>query len=272
MTHLETLLPQRNLHFTRNVLGMGGGYLLALLLLVLAGALAWWQAPGLLRDQHIRSTPLELEDYDLRDGRCTTRKAVFTDCEADVAYTVDGVDYETHISLMFLSTSRGDYETSLIVAADDPGLATLSIGLERFWNRLVFFLVVFGALFVGGIVCIVTAARNARINRASRQPQRWSAELVEIRAVQSSFGGTLVTYAHGPGAGRRAPKANTRFRKRETPLLIESADGASYAIALRPAAGGTPLMLDAALQRVDLTETERAAAFSALEALEVTPA
>lgn len=272
MTDLQALLPQRDLRFTRNVLGMGGGYLWALLLLVLAGALAWWQAPGLLRDQHIRSNPLELQDYALRDARCTTRKAVFTDCEADVAYTVDNVDYEKHISLMFLSWSRGDYEASLIVAADDPELATLSIGLERFWNRMGFFLVVFGGLLVGGIACVVTAALNGRTNRASRQPQRWSAELVEIRAVQSSFGGTLVTYAHGPGAGRRAPKANTRFRKQEAPLLIESTDGASYAVALRPAAGATPLVLDAALQRIDLTEAERSTAFSALEALEVTPA
>ncbi|MDR6990405.1 hypothetical protein [Luteimonas sp. 3794] len=272
MTHLHALLPQRDLRFTRRVLGMGGGYLLGLLLLIAAGGMAWWQAPGLIEDQQIRSNPLELEDYLLRDGRCTTRKAVLTDCEADVAYEVDGVHYEKQITLMFLSVSRGDYEASLVVAADDPSKAALSIGLERYWNRVAFFLVVFGVLALGGIYSLVATARNNGVNRAAQQPQRWIPELVDIKAAQSSFGGTLVTYAYGPETGRRAPKENSRFGKREEPLLVDAADGEMRALALRPVKGGKPLLLDAGLRRIDLTETEREAAFAVLNAVPVATA
>ncbi|WP_156170608.1 hypothetical protein [Luteimonas sp. FCS-9] len=266
MSNLQALLPQRDLRFTRNALGMGGGFLLALLAFVVAGAIAWWQLPGLLQDQQIRSNPLELEDYDLRDGRCTTRKAVFTDCEADVAYEVDGVAYEKHISLLFVSFSRGDYATSLVVAADDPSKAALSIGLERFWNRVVFFLVLFGIFAALGVVAIVTRLRNGRVNGAARQPQRWIPEPVEIKAAQASFGGTVVTYAYGKLPGRAAGKQNVRFAKREAPLLVDTPDGETQALAVRPAAGGVPLLLDAGLRRIDLTEAEREAAFAVLGA------
>jgi len=271
MTNLEALLPQRDLRFTRNVLGMGGGYVLGILLLIVAGGFAWWQAPGLIEDMQIRSNPLELEDYQLRDGRCTTRKAVLTDCEADVAYMVDGERYEKHISLMFVSFSRGDYEASLIVAADDPSKASLSIGLERFWNRVGFFALLFGGFAIGGLYSLVATARNRKVSQASQRPQRWTPELVEIKAAQSSFGGTLVTYAYGPETGRRAPKENSRFGKKEEPLLLETADGEMRALALRPAAGGKPLLLDDGLRRIDLTETEREAAFAVLNGKADTP-
>ena len=37
MSNLQSLLPQRDLRFTRNALGMGGGFVLALLLFAVAG-------------------------------------------------------------------------------------------------------------------------------------------------------------------------------------------------------------------------------------------
>ncbi|ASR42811.1 hypothetical protein BEN78_04850 [Xanthomonas citri pv. mangiferaeindicae] len=272
MSNLQALLPQRDLRFTRKAVGVGGGPLLALLMFLVAGAIAWWQAPGLLQDMQIRANPHELEDYDLRDGRCTTRKAVFTDCEADVAYRVDGVDYEKHISLMFLSFSRGDYAASLVVAADDPSKAALSIGLERIWNRVAFFLVLFG-IFAGlGVVAIVTWVRNGRLNRAAQQPQRWVPEPVEVKTAQSSFGGTVVTYAYGKLPGRAAGKQNVRFGKREAPLLVDTPDGETQALALRPASGGPALLLDAGLERIDLTHAERQAAFAVLGASPDRPA
>ena len=89
------------------------------------------------------------------------------------------------------------------------------MGLDYYWNRLGFFLVVFLGLVAGVVATIVTTLRNGRISRAARQPQRWVPELVEIRAAQSSFGGILLTYAYPKPSGRGTSKQDSRMDRKE---------------------------------------------------------
>lgn len=265
MSNLDQLLPQRNLRFHRAPLAQALVHLLlAILPLVAAVAIAWWQWPGLARDYAIRNNPFELSDYDLREGKCTTRKAIFTNCEADVAYVVDGQRHEAHIELMFVSFSSGDYSASLVVDSDEPSKATLSIGLDHYWNRVIVFVLFAGGLAWLGLALVRSSWRIGAANRRARTPQRWQPQVVAVEAVKQSLGRTLVTYRYPSGRGKRTAQAYARFRGGESPLFLRGEDDAPLALALRPAEGGIPALLDEGLQRIDLTPAERAAAQAAL--------
>lgn len=58
----------------------------------------------MIRDFQISQNPMVLEDGDVQNGRCTTRKAVFTDCEARLVYSYGGRNYDTEVEVMFVDS------------------------------------------------------------------------------------------------------------------------------------------------------------------------
>lgn len=267
MSNFDQLLPQRDLRFLRNPL-QSALILVPVLLAVLAVGVffVWWQAPGLLRDWSIRSNPLSVEEYDMRDGECSTRKGFFTSCKADVAYQVDGQDYEQHVELMFVSFAGGDYRTGLAVDAADHAKATLTLGLDHFWNRVLLLLAFAGGFIALAALGAINGLRSFNANRSAREPQRWVAETVPVTAVQKVLGAEQVFYNFRNDKGGKR-KAASRFGRKEAPLLLD-AGGETAALALRPAGGGMPLLLDDQLQRIDLSADERQAALAVLAGAE----
>nr|OAP92373.1 hypothetical protein A4U53_03730 [Rhizobium leguminosarum] len=71
----------------------------------------------MIRDFQISQNPLTLENGDVQNGRCTTRRAVFTDCEARLVYSYGGRDYDTEVEVMFVDFHTGDYETGLVIVS-----------------------------------------------------------------------------------------------------------------------------------------------------------
>ncbi|RYE60079.1 MAG: hypothetical protein EOP20_03525 [Hyphomicrobiales bacterium] len=261
MSQVTLPLPQRSLAVTKRPFSMPAAFLFTVVILsAMAVGLAIWQGPGLWRDWQINQDPLVLEDWDMSEGECSSRRGL-TDCEADITYTFEGQDYAKHITLAFLDFSSGDYLVDVVISRDDPELATLSLGLDMLWNRLAVF-AVFMLLFVGGTIgMIVNAFRAAGANRAAGTPGRLT--LVPVDVVEVKNG--VVSYVdHLKGKSKRTTR--THFAKGQTPLIGLDETGKPVGVAVKLEHVAIPILLDSNLERIELTDTERQAALAAFDA------
>ena len=161
------MLPQRALMLARGVLSTPkASYFSLPILLALTAFMAAYEAPGILRDWTINQNPVTLDSGDIRNGKCSTRKGFFTTCEAHLNYAYNGQTYDKDVAIMFVEVHAGDYDTNLVISGDHPEMATLSLGLEKLWNRIIT-LTVFAALLGGA--CIAMIVKILRIWRASGQ-------------------------------------------------------------------------------------------------------
>ncbi len=264
MTLTLPSLPDRPLRLAPGTVSGPRLFLFALaIFLLIGGAIAWWQTPGLIRDWQISRNPVVLYDGDIRNGKCTTRKGIFTDCEAHLAYDYNGRHYESDVTLMFVDLHSGDYEVDLVISGDKPELATMSLGLEKLWNRLTVF-ALFTLLFFGMAAMLVRQKlRAARASAALARPGRLTLVPAEITQVQEARGNSFVTYRPAEGA---KTVLLARFAKGEEPLVVQDATGQTFGLAARGETTPMPALLDSGLRRVDLTEAERSAILDALPA------
>ncbi len=265
MSQITLPLPSRALGVAKRPFAFQPAFAFSILVfLALAIALAWWQGPGLLRDWRISQNPVTVEDWDIRGGECSSRRGL-TDCEADVVYSYGEQDYEKHISLAFFDLSSSDYMVELVIDADDPDLATLSLGLDMLWNRTITF-AVFMLLFVGGVIVIVfTALQTMAANKAAANPGRLSLVPVEITGVQDVRGRSLVSYVEHI-TDRKKRTMRTAFAKGQEPLVGVDEKGVPVGVAVRLEQMTMPVLLDSGLLRVEMMDSERRAALDAFEA------
>lgn len=216
-----------------------------------------WEVPGIIRDFQISQNPLALENGDVQNGRCTTRKLFFTDCEARLVYNYDGRNYDAEVEVMFVDFHTGDYETGVVISADHPELATMSLGLDKLWNRIIT-LTVF-ALFLGGMSLgtLFQAVRIWRVKRQLLRPALLKAIPVEIAAIDSKRNVLSVTYNDKIAGDKTGRSAYTRMKRGEHPLIVAGANGKAVGLAVRHGKTGLPVLLDDKLQRVGLTDEER---------------
>lgn len=223
------------------------------------------EAPGILRDWTINQNPVTLDSGDIRDGKCTTRKGFFTTCSADLNYTYNGQSYDKAVEIMFVDIHDGDYDTNLVISADHPDLATLSLGIEA-----------------------LEPDHNARrVRRSSwrRQHRRDFPDLACLARPQP-IAPTCSTRA-GPGGNhgiRPAAQAidgdlcgqdsrektgrvgHTRLELGQEPLLIGENGGKAVGLAVWHGNTSLPVLLDERLERIEMTAEERAKALAPLAA------
>lgn len=266
-------LPDREVSVRNDVVSAPRGYLfLTLFMFAIGGFLAFWQGPDLWKDWQISQNPVVVEDGDIQNGKCTTRKAVFTDCEARLVYTREGHQYQREVHLFFVDAHFGDYESGMVISADHPELATLTIGLDKLWNRIVSLVVLILIVALIGVGLLLAGFRTAQTRAMLRRPARLSAVPVEITAFNRDRRGLFVTYADKLSSHKTKRVAYTQFAKGEEPLIIGmrggGKGGSSSAVGLAVRHGRTPLpvLLDSRLERVDLTEEERRAILDPIEA------
>ncbi|PDT02780.1 hypothetical protein CO666_18000 [Rhizobium chutanense] len=256
------VLPSRPLSLARDVISTPSAYFWATpVILALAVFFFVWEAPGVIRDFQISQNPLVLDDGDVQNGRCTTRKAVFTDCEARLVYSYGGRNYDTEVEIMFVDFHTGDYETDLVISADHPELATMSLGLDMLWNRIItlaLFVVLLGGTSLG---TIFLAIRIWRVKGQLRRPARLIPVPVEISAFDRRRGVLSITYNDKIAADKTGRSAYTRMKGQE-PLIVGEANGKAIGLAVRHGTTALPVLLDDRLQRVELTDAERAAALA----------
>ncbi len=236
------------------------------ILLALTAFMAAYEAPGILRDWTINQNPVTLDSGDIRNGKCSTRKGFFTTCEAHLNYAYNGQTYDKDVEIMFVEVHAGDYDTNLVISGDHPEMATLSLGLEKLWNRIIT-LTVFAALLGGA--CIAMIFQILRIWRASGQLLQ-AAQLVpvpvEITAFDRRRKRLTVTYADKIAGRKTGRTAHTRLEPGQEPLLVGQKDGKAVALAVWHGNTALPVLLDSRLQRIDMTPEERAQALAPLAA------
>jgi len=256
-------LPNRPLGLARDVVSTPRVYFWSTpIVLALAIFLLVWEGPGVVRDFQISQNPLVLDDGDVRNGRCKTRKAIFTDCEAQLVYRYNGRSYSTDVEVMFVDLHFGDYETGLVISADHPELATMTLALDKLWNRIIT-LTVF-VLLLGGssLAMLFWGLRIWRVRRQLRLPAGLTPVPVEITAFDRKRNILSITYNDKIADDRTGRSAYTRMGSGEEPFVIGEANGKAVGLAVRHGDTALPVLLDDRLQRIDLTDEERATALA----------
>lgn len=259
-TDLRIAFPSRPLR----VLAHGGssswfGYLVGLAFLAGSIAIAVWQVPPLLKDNEIRQNPVVVQDATLRNGKCRTRKAIFTECEADIAYAVDGKRYTAHPDIFFVDFNTEGYRSGVVRSANKPELGTMSIAIDYFWDRVATVLG-FVLLLAGiGVAGIWGGVRAARIRRtASGEPVPLQPVPAVITSAEKVRGGTNVNFKADIGGKTRS--FVSKFKGGEAPLQVSE----DHVLAVVPQGTTTAILLDEGLNRVDLTDEERRRIWSAI--------
>lgn len=263
----EIALPRRPLSLQSSAVSLPRGFFwFSPVIIVLAGFIIWWQGPGLLRDYQISLNPIVLQDGDIRNGKCTTRKGVMTECEARLAYTYKGRSYETETHFFFVDIHSGDYMTELVISADHPEHATLTLGLEKLWNRAISFAVLGGLMVLLAGAMVFLAIRVWRVRGQIGKPAELTLIPVAVTAAKKSGKRLFVTYVDKLAPGMTKRTAYTLFRRNQEPLFLTDAQGNLVGAAVRHGKTALPVMIDAELQRVDLTSEERETALASIRA------
>lgn len=255
----ELVLPRRPLRLAPDSISTPRAYYWSTpVILALCIFLLVWEGPGVLRDFTISQKPVLIEDGDVQNGRCTTRKAIFTDCEARLVYSYAGKNYATDVEIMFVDFHVGDYETGLAISGDHPELATMSLGLDKLWNRIIT-LTLF-ALFLGGlgVGMIFLGLRIWRVRRKLRHPAMLAVVPVEIAAFDRKRNMLSITYNDSIADDKTKRSAYTKMQKGEEPMIVGANGGKPVALAVRHGDTALPVLLDDRLTRVELTDAERA--------------
>ena len=212
-------------------------------------------AANVLPDVTIRANPKVLDAATL-DGQCETKKVVFTICDATITYEVAGVPQRVERDYYWIGTAQ-EYTTDVVVAADRPELATVSVAIDKLWNRVLSILGAFALILGFGLMTLRqwSQARGARSTYKPETAQQLfpvvvnvvGAKDIKLRGRSYEFTGVV------------------DGKKRKWQQLLNKAEGAPFLVgpgsALAVHAEGAqahPVLLDAGLTRLDLTEEERA--------------
>jgi hypothetical protein len=241
-------------------------YLATPVLIAIIAFMVFGEGPGLLRDYEISRNPVEVEDATIVNGKCTTRKAIFTTCSADLLYDHDGTRHESDVEIMFVDLHSGDYETSVVISGDNPSLATLSLGLDKLWNRAISFAIMLFLLVAGIIALVLQGLRAAATRKRIATPALLTPVPVLLTSVQRKNGRFVIAYADKLAADKTNRVVNTRFEREQEPMIIGENGKNPVALAVRHPAAPLPVLIDSGLERIDLTPQERSALLGAEEA------
>ena len=258
-------LPDRPIRITKAGRPAYWGMIFGSFILIALGAVVgYWQIPSLQHDWIISRNPVLVHDGDVENGECTTRKGIFVDCSAHLSYIVDGKRYETDTSLMFVDFHSGDYEVDVVRSGDNPALASMSIGIDKLWNRAIFFLIILGLTLGIGLFLLAMALGVKRAAGLMALPGRVDLREVAVRDVQSARRLDRITF-QDPKDARPKDKVVSAFCKANQPLIWAATDGTTMALAVKHQAPRIPVLLDAGLMRLDLTKAERQAALVSMQ-------
>lgn len=266
MINSNITLPQRPLTIKRGVLSLPFVYYFSPpVLFALLIAMVFAEGPGIVRDFKISQAPFELSVGDIT-GHCTTKKMIFTTCEAKLSYVYDGVRHASEVEFMFVDFHPGDYEANIVISKADPALATLSIGLSMLWNRIFTFAMFALLLASGVVVLLLTMFRIIRSRSKIREPGMLTLIPVAITGTKSSRGRLTLTYADNVREHKTKRVAFTQFDNGSAPIIIGTSNSHDVALAVWHDGSSLPVLLDDQLERIDLRPEERAELMHALSA------
>ncbi len=246
--------------------------LFVLLFGLIAGAI-WSLGPDLWRDWRIDGEVVQAEGARMEAARCRSRLVLFTVC--DVTFHDGSAANAARQTLWYFFIDRPDGQPIVLVrpkadAAPSADTITTNLGLDKLYHRLLALVLVVALLGA----CIILSAQVQWQGIATRRAlaalsgQRLTPVVVGIDgSFPIGHKRRRWTYlydadAHNSGGGPE--RAFIELPKGSEPLFV-TPDG-KQALALRPRVGGVPLLLDAKLSALDLTEAEKAAFFAVCRA------
>jgi len=264
MTIPDIKLPPRPLKLKRGVLSVPFAYYFSpVILLAIAIFMLVSEGPGIIRDYKISQNPVEIENGDL-NGSCKTRKAVFTTCNAKLTYDYQGKRYNSDVEVMFVDIHSGDYEAGVFISGSDPQLATISLGLDMLWNRIITLAIFAFLLGFGGIALLLALVRYFRARAKLAEAQPITLLPVALTGVTKKRGGFFLTYSDTIREDKTKRQSFSLMGKDETPLIIGQSEKHDIALAAWQKDSPLPVILDDRLERIEMTEAERAQALSAI--------
>jgi hypothetical protein len=232
----------------------------ALLLGLLCGALLWL-GPDLARDWRINGDVVRAEGARIEQARCRSRLVLINVC--DVAFIDERSADRSRQRLwyFFIDTIRQE-PIVLVRPRSDADAITTNLGLDKFYHRVLALTLIVALL----AFCIVLSAQFVRQGRLTRRAlamlngQRLTPIVVALEgSISIAHKRRRWTYVHNVDG--RKERAFVEFASGNDPLFV-TPDG-KQALALRGEREGVPLLLDAKLSCLDLTEDEKATFFAA---------
>jgi|GEM_PF-1856258 len=234
---------------------------------LLAGAV-WWLGPDLARDWRLSGDVTEARGARLEEARCRSRLVLFTVC--DIAYTDQRTAPASQRTLWYFFIDTVGREPIVLVEPKGhagPGVAPISsnLGIDKFYHRLLALVLVIGLL----LLCIVLSAQVVMQGKATRRAlmtlngQRLTPIVVPVEgSVLIAHRRRRWTYLFERNGTQE--RAFIELPSGNDPLFVTP--DAKRALALAGPEGGVPLLLDAKLSSIDLSEAEKEAFFASCRA------
>jgi hypothetical protein len=271
LPEISAALPDRPIRVRPPaVVGVSSSIGVFAMLFGLVAAVLWWLGPDLLADWRIGRDVVEAREAALGDASCRKRIIVFTVCDVTFREAVVGTDTaDRTLWYLFIGTAGTEPVTLMRDRAavhPRPMVVTTNVGLAKFHLRLLTLALIVGVLGL----CIVVSAQmllaGARMRRMllDLSGQKLSALVVGMEGnipVATRRRRWTYTYKDGSGATQRV---FLELRSRLDPLFVSP--DRKRALALQGPHGGVPLLLDAQLSSLDLSEQEKEAFFAACRA------
>jgi hypothetical protein len=227
----------------------------ALLIGCLTGLL-WWLGPSLVTDWRVGDAA-PAGDVRVEEARCRSRLLILQFCNVTLAQDGAATAARRTLWYVYLGT-KGNERVSALRSRSDPALLSTDLGQEQLLSRSA--TLALAAALLG--LCIGAAVRigqqGLHSQRAFRALSGQRLTQVVVKIERHNFlppRRRLWVYRYDDGGGQG--RAFIELPSRDRPLFIDASE--EHALALRGAGGGAPLLLDAKLACLDLTEAERAA-------------
>ncbi|QEN87357.1 hypothetical protein FZC33_13925 [Labrys sp. KNU-23] len=249
--------PTRPLRASRIGISRLTGCFVVLVGFAFAGGIGWWQAEDLWRDYKISRNYEIADDARISNGECKTRKLIFTDCSATII-AADGA--RNRVEMMFVDMHAGGYETGVVRSREDPRLLTLELGVEKITDRILTFLAFVGGFAVLGIAGLAMLFKASRLRRAVAKPVVMRPVVAKVLTQTRTWLNHTIKYEYSLDGKTR--KATSILKKNEIPFFLDTEE--RQVLAVVPQTTSTPILLDAGLETLDLTDEERAAVHAAI--------
>lgn len=233
---------------------------LALLIGALAGLLGWL-GPNLVEDWRFGDAA-PARDVRVEEARCRSRFFALQVCDATLAQ--DGTGAAAKRTLWYVFVGAKDKERAVVPlrSRSDPAHLSTDLGQEKLLSRsaTLALAVALLALCIGAAGLVAQQGFHNLSAFRDLSGQQLTPVVVEIE--RHNFlppRRRLWVYLYDDGG--KQGRAFLELPARDRPLFTDASE--KHALALRGAAGGTPLLLDANLACLDLTEAEKAAFYAA---------
>jgi hypothetical protein len=259
VTHgdLAHLLPQRAIAVRPPQTIDGGTIGVIILLLIFLGGIVAWLGPGIASDWRMRDDAVATADLQIREARCRSWLATLRFCSVTVDADRGDTAGERTLWYAFLD-GTGDQAMAPLRSRSDPSRVATDVGLAKVYNRLITLLLFAGLL----VFCIGVAAtmlwRGAETRRAFAAMSGRGLRPVVVEMERNNRlppRRRLWVYLYEDGG--KQERALAEWPSKLQPLFTTPDEG--WALALQGEEGGTPMLLDADLGTLDLTDAEKAA-------------